>query len=95
MLVYVGGCLCVIVRLCDYKRGSGSVPVAYRMFALSCTHARSLMCFAFASQLHHCDHAFRVPEVLHWLGNAGLRLVECVFLVWFHASAAGTLSTLV
>ena len=26
--------------------------------------------------LHHCDHAFRVPEVLHWLSNAGLRLVE-------------------
>ena len=26
--------------------------------------------------LHHCDHAYRVPELLHWLEGAGMRLIE-------------------
>ena len=26
--------------------------------------------------LHHCDHAYRVPELLHWLDSAGMRMIE-------------------
>jgi hypothetical protein len=45
--------------------------------------AFDLMVAAFVRwlQLHHCDHAFRVPEVLHWLSNAGLRLVRGLLFI--------------